>query len=98
MTDALHRVIASTYPKLEIIVLDDLSADKTPALIKAFAQDGVRFIEGGPVPKDWLGKNHALDTLLRQASGTYVLFLDVESHACWLDPDVSLAVGAVFVQ
>ena len=48
MTDALHRVIASTYPKLEIIVLDDLSADKTPALIKAFAQDGVRFIEGGP--------------------------------------------------
>ncbi len=83
MTDALHRVIASTYPKLEIIVLDDLSADKTPALIKAFAQDGVRFIEGGPVPKDWLGKNHALDTLLRQASGTYVLFLDVDT---WLEP------------
>lgn len=83
MTDALHRVIASTYPKLEIIVLDDLSADKTPALIKAFAQDGVRFIEGGAVPEGWLGKNHALDTLLRQASGTYVLFLDVDT---WLAP------------
>ncbi len=80
MTESLQRVIASTYPKMEIIVMDDLSGDKTPSLIKAFAQDGVRFIEGAPLAQGWLGKNHALDTLLKQASGTYVLFLDVDTH------------------
>lgn len=80
MTDSLQRVLASTYPKLEIIVMDDVSGDKTPALIKAFASEGVRFIEGKTVPAGWLGKNHALNTLMQQASGAYVLFLDVDTH------------------
>jgi len=84
MTDALQRVIASTYPKLEIIVLDDLSGDNTPALVKAFAQEGVRFVEGEKLPAGWLGKNHALQGLLDQASGTYVLFMDVDTR---LAPD-----------
>lgn len=84
MTDSLQRVLASTYPKLEIIVMDDVSRDKTPAIIKAFAQEGVRFIEGKSLPKGWLGKNHALNTLLKEASGTYVLFLDVDTQ---LTPD-----------
>lgn len=80
MTETLQRLVASTYPKLEIIVMDDLSADKTPALIKAFAHDGVRFIEGEALPGNWLGKNHALNTLLAQASGSYVMFMDVDTH------------------
>ena len=84
MTDALQRVLASTYPKLEIIVLDDLSADKTPALVKAFAHEGVRFIEGGRLPDGWLGKNHALNILLKEASGSLILFLDVDTH---IEPD-----------
>lgn len=84
MTDSLQSVVNSNYPKLEIIVMDDSSADKTSALIKAFAHDGVRFVEGKALPKGWLGKNHALDTLVRQASGTYVLFMDVDTR---LAPD-----------
>ena len=84
MTDSLEKVIASTYPKLEIIVLDDLSGDDTSALIKAFAHDGIRFVEGSKLPEGWLGKNHALQGLLKQASGTYVLFMDVDTR---LSPD-----------
>ena len=84
MTDSLQRVIASTYPKLEIIVLDDLSGDDTSALIKAFAHEGIRFVEGTKLPEGWLGKNHALQGLLNQASGTYVLFMDVDTR---LSPD-----------
>jgi glycosyltransferase involved in cell wall biosynthesis len=84
MTDSLQRVIASTYPKLEIIVLDDLSGDDTSALIKSFAHEGIRFVEGSKLPEDWLGKNHALQGLLKQASGTYVLFMDVDTR---LSPD-----------
>ncbi len=80
MTSCLETVISSTYPKLEIIVLDDDSKDETSLLIKSFAHAGVRFVEGTPLPSAWLGKNHALDTLLREASGQYVLFMDVDTR------------------
>ena len=79
MTNCLTRALQSTYPKLEIIVLDDSSKDNTSALIKSFASEGVRFVEGSPLPKGWLGKNHALQGLLNEASGEYILFLDVDT-------------------
>lgn len=80
MTDCLNSVIASTYPKLEIIVLDDQSGDKTSSLIKAFAHDGIRFVEGSALRSGWLGKNHALNELLAEASGTYILYIDVDTR------------------
>jgi glycosyltransferase involved in cell wall biosynthesis len=84
MTSCLESVIASRYPKLEIIVLDDSSADNTSILIKSFAHAGVRFVQGSALPDGWLGKNHALDGLLHEASGTYILFMDVDTH---IEPD-----------
>jgi glycosyltransferase involved in cell wall biosynthesis len=81
MTEALERVIASGYPKLEIIVLDDSSGDDTSVLIKSFAHAGVRFVEGSPLPTGWLGKNHALEGLLHEASGSLILYLDVDTHS-----------------
>lgn len=79
MSRCLESVLASTYPKMEVLVLDDESVDNTSSLIKAFAQDGVRFIQGDVVPQGWLGRNHALGTLLAESSGTYVLFLSVDT-------------------
>lgn len=79
LTDCLQRVLASTYEKLEIIVLDDVSGDDTSALIKSFASEGVRFVQGSHLPTGWLGKNHALQGLLEEASGRYVLFIDVDT-------------------
>lgn len=80
MTTCLEEALLSRYPKLEIIVLDDGSRDNTSHLIKSFAHAGVRFVEGTRLPTDWLGKNHALEGLLREASGTYVLFADVDTR------------------
>jgi glycosyltransferase involved in cell wall biosynthesis len=80
MTQCLERVLASDYPKLEVIVFDDESADNTSYLINSFAHAGVRFVPGTALPDGWLGKNHALEVLAREASGTYVLFLDVDTH------------------
>ena len=80
MTDSLDRIIASTYPKLETIVLDDQSGDETSSLIKAFAHDGVRFVEGSPLRGGWIGKNHSLNELLKEASGTYILYMDVDTR------------------
>ena len=79
MTQCLERVLLSDYRKLEVIVYDDSSVDDTSILIRSFAHAGVRFVPGGPLPEGWLGKNHALEVLSREASGTYVLFLDVDT-------------------
>lgn len=80
MTECLESVLASNYPKMEVIVLDDASSDNTSHLIKAFAHAGVRFVAGKPRPSDWLGKNFALETLLEESSGKYVLFMDVDTR------------------
>ena len=80
MTQCLERVIASDYPKLEVIVFDDQSGDNTSFLIKSFAHAGVRFIEGSPLPEGWLGKNFAQHNLFRESSGEYILYLDVDTH------------------
>lgn len=79
MTECLEAVLSSDYPKLEVIVLDDNSTDNTSHLIKAFAHAGARFIQGKKLPSDWLGKNFALETLLGEASGKYILFMDVDT-------------------
>lgn len=80
LAECLERVLSSDYEKLEILVLDDSSSDDTPNIIKSFAHAGVRFVAGTPLPSGWLGKNHALQTLTNEASGKYLLFMDVDAH------------------
>lgn len=80
LVECLTSVLASTYPKLEVLVLDDCSQDATSTIIRSFAHDGVRFIQGDTPADGWLGKNQALDTLAAHASGDYLLFMDVDTH------------------
>lgn len=82
-TEDLHQclqsIIASDYPKLEIIVLDDCSQTKrTPEIIRQFAHDGVRFVQGQVPSESWIPKNQAYDQLVHEASGAYVLFCGVD--------------------
>lgn len=79
LTDSLLRLLSSTYEKLEIIVLDDVSGDDTSALIKSFANEGVRFVSGTKLKQGWLGKNHALQGLLNEASGSYIFYMGVDT-------------------
>ncbi len=77
----LQSLIASTYPKLEILVLDDCSQDKhTPEIIRSFAHDGVRFIAGQPAPAHWLAKNYAYAQLAQAANGEILLFCGVDTR------------------
>jgi glycosyltransferase involved in cell wall biosynthesis len=83
-TDALEaclqNLVTSDYPKFEILVLDDCSTTRrTPEIIRAFAQSGVRFIQGGiPDETRWLAKNQAYDHLAQEASGELLLFAGVD--------------------
>lgn len=75
---SLESIIGSDYPKLEVLVLDDCSHDRTPEIIRTFAHDGVRFINGQPPNDDWLPKNQAYQRLLDEASGDIMLFAGVD--------------------
>lgn len=78
LTSCLNSVIATEYPKLEILVLDDESQDNTAEIIKSFAHDGVRFVKQAKHQGEWLAKNNAYQTLLDSASGEIVFFMGVD--------------------
>ena len=85
LQECLASLVASDYPKLEILVLDDCSQNKrTPEIIRSFAQSGVRFLSGKPIKENWLPKNQAYQQLLDEANGEYVLFAGVD---CRVEPD-----------
>lgn len=79
LTECIAAVLRSDYPKLEVIVLDDCSQDKTAAIIKSFAHDGVRFVQGQTPATGWLGKNQAMQTMAEHASGQWLLFMSVDT-------------------
>jgi glycosyltransferase involved in cell wall biosynthesis len=77
----LKSLLASTYPKLEIIVLDDCSPNRrTPEIIRSYAHDGIRFIAGDSPPNGWLAKNFAYQRLCEEANGQYLLFCGVDTR------------------
>jgi glycosyltransferase involved in cell wall biosynthesis len=81
LEECLRSLTASTYPKLEIVVLDDCSQNKrTPEIIREFAHNGVQFIAGTPPPGQWLAKNHAYAQLADAANGELLLFCGVDTR------------------
>lgn len=78
LVDCLESIVASDYPKLEILVFDDNSQDTTAEIIKSYAQQGVRFITWEYQDGDWLSKNKAYQTLLEHASGEVVMYMGVD--------------------
>lgn len=78
LLECLDTVLASDYPKLEIIVIDETSHGTTAQTIKDYAHDGVRFIQGGEPKERWLAKNQAYEKLYQEASGELILFCGVD--------------------
>lgn len=78
LEECLKSVLANDYPKLEVIVLDDCSHDRTAEVIKGFAHDGVRFVKGEEPADRWLAKNQAYEKLYKEATGQLILFCGVD--------------------
>ena len=77
----LRSLLANSYPKLEILVLDDCSSNsKTPEIIRSFAHDGVRFVAGTAPDDTWLAKNWAYERLMEEANGEILLFCGVDTR------------------
>ncbi|HEU0076197.1 MAG TPA: glycosyltransferase family 2 protein [Longimicrobiaceae bacterium] len=90
---ALASVLAQRYGPLEVVVVDDRSADATGAILDrmAAADSRLRVVHVADLPAGWLGKNHALHLGAAEAAGDYVLFTDADVV---MEPDtLARAIG-----
>ncbi len=69
-----------SYQNIEIIVFNDISADKTPEIVRSFSQNDnrIKLINSNGLPEKWLGKNYGCHVLAQHAKGKYFLFLDAD--------------------
>jgi glycosyltransferase involved in cell wall biosynthesis len=76
----LNDIINQEYKEIEVIVFNDLSTDKTPEIVRDFAEryNRIRLINSELLPEGWLGKNWACHSLSMSAKGDYLLFLDAD--------------------
>lgn len=74
----LHSILASDYPQLELIAVNDRSVDQTGDIIDRIAEQDSRLhpVHIQILPEGWLGKNHALQTGADLVQGEYLLFTD----------------------
>lgn len=81
LEECLQSLVASDYPKLEVLVLDDCSQSRrTPEIIRGYAHAGVRFVSGKTPPQGWLAKNYAYQQLSVAANGELLLFCGVDTR------------------
>ncbi|MBP1157211.1 MULTISPECIES: glycosyltransferase family 2 protein [unclassified Paenibacillus] len=87
IADTVKHLLNQTYPKLEIIAVNDRSQDATGHRLDELrrwseSRDGItvplRVIHITSLPPGWLGKNHALYQGYLQARGKYLLFTDAD--------------------
>lgn len=76
----LETILASRWPDLQVLVLDDESGDGTAQVVRRVA-DGdprVKVLDGAPAPPGWLGKTWACAQLADAAGGEVLVFVDAD--------------------
>lgn len=76
----VKSVLASDYKNIEVLVYDDQSTDRTPAIVRDLkASDSrVRAAETTALPSGWNGKQHACWRMGQQARGEWMIFTDAD--------------------
>ncbi len=78
----LDGILAQTYDRYDVIVIDDGSTDETPAILARYAEahTRLRVFQGASLPADWTGKCYACQQGVGYAQGEWVLFLDADTR------------------
>lgn len=77
----ITSIAATTYPPLEVIVVDDRSADGTGDIARRLAATDprVQVVPVSDMPAGWFGKQWACATGARVARGALLLFTDADT-------------------
>jgi chlorobactene glucosyltransferase len=92
----LRSVLITTYPNLEVIVVDDHSTDDTGGLARTVATENprLRVIDNPSLPEGWFGKQWACQNGARAAKGEIICFADADTtHSSDL---ITRSVNAMF--
>jgi glycosyltransferase involved in cell wall biosynthesis len=73
ITDSIQSAVAQTWPRKEIIVVDDGSTDRTAKMVRQFASQGVTMVS---TPNH--GLSMALNVALKLCHGDYIQELDAD--------------------
>ncbi len=80
----VEHALAQDHPQTRVFVLDDGSTDRTPEILKRYA-DRITIIQGGggPLPEGWLGKPWACQRAAEHAARSdfdpeWMLFIDAD--------------------
>ncbi|MEX2611174.1 MAG: glycosyltransferase family 2 protein [Gemmatimonadota bacterium] len=96
ISTCLASLLDTTYPRREIIVVDDGSVDGTGDIVRILAERSggvIRVVEGEPLPDGWLGKPWACWQGFQEARGAVLLFTDADTRHD--DELLGRAVGAL---
>jgi glycosyltransferase involved in cell wall biosynthesis len=74
LAGAIDSILGQTYPRVEVIVVDDGSPDDTPAVAARYG-DRIRYIR-----KENAGISAARNTGILAARGEFILFLDSDDY------------------
>jgi chlorobactene glucosyltransferase len=86
----VRSILASTYPSLEVIVVDDRSTDDTAAIVRGLIDEELRsrpggaprlgLVAGSELPDGWYGKPWACEQGYRAARGEILVFTDADTR------------------
>jgi chlorobactene glucosyltransferase len=82
IVDCVGAIRQSTWPNLELVVVDDRSEDATGDLARKAAGDDarVRVVNAPELPAGWFGKQWACQIGAQQATGSLLLFTDADTR------------------
>jgi len=89
----VQSLLAQDYGDFEVVVLDDGSRDRTPAVLAGLKTERLRVLQGRPLPDGWNGKAWACQQLANSARGELLLFTDADT--VFVPQTVRLAVNAM---
>ncbi|MEZ6084155.1 MAG: glycosyltransferase family 2 protein [Phycisphaerae bacterium] len=77
----IESLLRQDYPNLEIIAINDRSDDRTGEILDQMQRkrgDLVQAVHVSRLTEGWFGKNHAMHTGMKYATGEWLCFIDAD--------------------